>query len=171
MSNIHRGYLHIFITYSLNALRLAFLNTHDLPFSHSLNIEKMRARVGQKNNHALYFMISCTNRGAIFKASIFKKQRIFFLSKYFLNNLLLIVFFQNMVSKFVNVLQQKMNKSLLEETQANLCAPVCQKLCAKFRVDCRSCFCTVAHQMLSNQKSFLSQIPLTIKIATSNTLG
>ena len=45
------------------------------------------------------------------------RGRIFILFKYFLNNLFLIVFFQNVISKFVKVLPQSLNNSLLEKSR------------------------------------------------------
>ena len=50
---------------------------------------------------------------------------IFILFKYFLNNLFLTVFVQNVTSKFVKVLLQKLNNSLLEKSQARFCAAAC----------------------------------------------
>ena len=54
------------------------------------------------------------------------RGRIFILFKYFLNNLFLIVFVQNMISKFVKVLPQLLNNSLLEKSRTHFCAAVCE---------------------------------------------
>ena len=53
-----------------------------------------------------------------------KRAHEFLCFKYFLNNLLLIVFMQNTLSKLVKLLQQKMNNTLLEKTPARFCAVV-----------------------------------------------
>ena len=42
--------------------------------------------------------------------------------------------------------------------------------CAKFKVDCLSRFRTGARQVFTSQKPFPSEIPLTMKTATSNSL-
>ena len=61
---------------------------------------------------------------------------IFLLFKYFLDNLFLTVFVQNVISKFVKALLQKLNNSLLEKSWARFCAAPCQNcVCAKFKVD------------------------------------
>ena len=81
-------------------------------------------------------MSSCTNRIEVFNNffSLICSQprdkqnraRDFLLFKYFLNNLLLTVFVQNTLSKLVvELLQYKMNDSLLEKTQARFCAAAC----------------------------------------------
>ena len=49
----------------------------------------------------------------------------FLLSKYFLNDQLLTVFMQNTLSKLVELLQLKMNNSLLGKTRAQFCTSVC----------------------------------------------
>ena len=54
--------------------------------------------------------------------------RDFLLSKYFLNNLLLTVFMQNTLSKLVELLQWKINSSLLGKTRARSVRNVCAKL-------------------------------------------
>ena len=53
------------------------------------------------------------------------RGRIFILFKYFLNNLFLTVFVQNVNSKFVKVLPQKLNNSLLEKLWAHFYAAAC----------------------------------------------
>ena len=53
------------------------------------------------------------------------RGRIFILFKYFLNNLFLIVFVQNVISKFVKVLPQSLNNSLLEKSRAHFYAAAC----------------------------------------------
>ena len=45
-----------------------------------------------------------------------------------------------------------------------------RNVCAKFKVDSLSRFCTGARHVLTTQKSFPSEIPLTMKTATSNSL-
>ena len=54
------------------------------------------------------------------------RGRIFLLFKYFLDNLFLTVFVQNVISKFVKVLPQNLNNSLLEKLWARFCATVYQ---------------------------------------------
>ena len=53
------------------------------------------------------------------------RGRIVILLKHFLNNLFLIVFVQNVISKFVKVLPQSLNNLLLEKSQAHFCAAAC----------------------------------------------
>ena len=53
------------------------------------------------------------------------RGRIFILFKYFLNSLFLIVFVQNVISKFFKVLPQPLNNSLLEKSRAQFCAATC----------------------------------------------
>ena len=53
------------------------------------------------------------------------RGRIFLLFKYFLDNLFLTVFVQNVISKFVKVLPQKLNNSLLEKSWARFCVAAC----------------------------------------------
>ena len=50
------------------------------------------------------------------------RGRILLLFNYFLDNLFLTVFVQNVISKFVKVLPQKLNNSLLEKSCARFCA-------------------------------------------------
>ena len=87
---------------SLNVLGLTFFNIYELPFLCSLNIGKIRVKVGPKTDYFSYIVSSCTNRIAVFN-DIFslicsqprdkqKRALDFLLSKYFLNNLLLTVF-------------------------------------------------------------------------------
>ena len=47
------------------------------------------------------------------------RGRIFIIFKYFLNNLFLIIFFQNVISKFAKVLPQSLNNSLLEKSRTH----------------------------------------------------
>ena len=120
---------------SLNVLGSTFLNIYNLPFLRSPNIGKIRVKVGPKTNYFSYFMSSCTDRIVVFNnffSLIFSqprdkqnRARDFLLFKYFLNNLLLTVFMQNTLSKLVELLQYKMNDSLLEKTRTRLCAAVC----------------------------------------------
>ena len=53
------------------------------------------------------------------------RGRILRLFKYFLDNLFLNVFVQNVILKFVKVLPQKLNNSLLEKSWARFCAAAC----------------------------------------------
>ena len=104
-----------FYNISLNVLRPTFFNICNLPFSHFPNIRKIRVKVGPKTNCFSYFMSSCTDRIVVFNnffSLIFSqprdkqnRARDFLLFKYFLNNLLLTVFKQNMLSKLVELLQ------------------------------------------------------------------
>ena len=124
-----------FYNISLNVLRATFSNIYNLPFLHSPNIGKIRVKVGPKTDYFFYILSSCTNRIAVFNDffSLICSQprdkqsraRDFPLSKYFLNNLLLTVFIQNTLSKLVELLQQKMNNSLLGKTRTRFCAAVC----------------------------------------------
>ena len=87
-----------FYNISLNVLGLNFLNICNLPISHFPNIRNIRVKVGPKTNYFPNFMSSCTDRIVVFKKMfllIFSQPRDkqnsardFFLSKYFLNNLL-----------------------------------------------------------------------------------
>ena len=45
-----------------------------------------------------------------------------------------------------------------------------RNVCAKFKVDCLSRFHNGARQVFTNQKPFPSEIPLTMKTTTSNSL-
>ena len=92
----------------LNVLRVTFFSIYNLPFLCSPNISKIRVKVGPKTNYFSYILSSSTNRIAVFN-NFFSlicsqprgKQNCahdFLLSKYFLNNLLLTVFMQNMLS-------------------------------------------------------------------------
>ena len=112
----HSYYIHYMLLYtSLNVPRPTFFNIYNLPFLRSPNIGKIRVKVGPKTNYFSYFMSSCTNRIAVFNnffSLICSQPRDkrnfapdFLLSKYFLNNLLLTVFMQNTLSKFVKLLQ------------------------------------------------------------------
>ena len=104
-----------FYNTSLNVLRSTFFNIYNLPFLRSPNIGKIRVKVGPKTNYFSYFMSSCTNRIAVFNNffSLICSQprdkqnraRDFFLSKYFLNNLLLTVSMEYTLSKLVELLQ------------------------------------------------------------------
>ena len=79
-------------------------------------------------------MSSCTDRIVVFNnffSLIFSQPRVkqnrardFLLFKYFLNNLLLTVFMQNTLSKLVELLQYKMNNTLLEKMWAQFSAVV-----------------------------------------------
>ena len=103
-----------FFNISLNVLKPTFFNIYNLPFLRPPNIGKIRVKVGPKINYFSYFMSSCTNRIAVFNNffSLIYRQprdkqnraRDFFLFKYFLNNQLLTVFMQNMLSRLVELL-------------------------------------------------------------------
>ena len=123
-----------FFNISLNVLRPTFFNICNLPFLSSPNIGKIRVKVGPKTNYFFYFMSSCTNRIAVF-SNFFKliysqprdKQNCacnFFPFEYFLNNQLLIVFMETVLSKLIELLLYKMNNSL-DVTQVQFCAVVC----------------------------------------------
>ena len=82
-----------------------------------------------------YFMSSCTKRIAV-SSNVFSlictqpsdKQNHahnFFIFKYVLDNPLSTVFMQNALLKLVELLQKRMNNSLLEKRQAQFCAAVC----------------------------------------------
>ena len=100
---------------SLNVLRPTFFNIYGLSFLRSLNIGKIKVKVGPKTNYFFYILSSCTNRIAVFNNffSLICSQprdkqncaRDFLLSKYFLNNVLLTVFTQNTLLKLVELLQ------------------------------------------------------------------
>ena len=96
---------------------------------------KLGSKLGQKLSTSSYFMSSCTNRIEIFNDffSLICSQprdkknraRYVLLFKYFLNNLLLTIFVQMTLSRLVELLQQKMNDSLLEKMRTQFCAAVC----------------------------------------------
>ena len=72
-------------------------------------------KVESKTNYFSFILSSCTNRIAVFNNFFHwyetnqkdkqNRDRDFCLSKYFLNNLLLTVFMQSMLSKLVELLQ------------------------------------------------------------------
>ena len=117
--NIFKKYgsaiIYIFYNISLNVLRLTFFNIYNLPFLRSPNIGKIKVRVGSKTDYFSYILSSSTNKIAVFNnffSLIYSQPRekqncahAFLLPKYFLNNLLLIVFMQNTLSKLVELLQ------------------------------------------------------------------
>ena len=99
-----------FYNISLNVRRPNFLNICNLPISHFPNIRKVRVKVGSKTIYSSYFISSCTHRILVFNNFFHlylanqEKQiraRDFLRFKYFLNNLLLTVFMQNTLSKYV----------------------------------------------------------------------
>ena len=63
-----------------------------------------------------------------------------------------------------------MNNSLLGKTWARFVQQSLRNVCAKFKVDPLSRFCTGARQVFTAQKLSPSEIPLTKKIATTNSL-
>ena len=104
-----------FYNISFSVLRPTFFNIYNLPFWLSPNIGKIRVKVRSKTNCFSYILSSCTNRIAVV-SNFFSlicsqprekenRARDFLLSKYFLNNLLLTVFMQNMLSKLVELWQ------------------------------------------------------------------
>ena len=125
-----------FYNISLNVLKPNFFDIRNLSISHSPNIRKIRVKVGPKSNYFSYLMSSCTKTIVIFNnfsSLIFSEASVkqnlardFLLFKYFLNNLLLTVFMQITISNLVELLQQKMNVSLLGKTRAQFCAVVFQ---------------------------------------------
>ena len=129
-----------FYNISLNVLRITFFNIYNIPFLRSPNIGKIRGKVWTKTNYFSYFPSSCTNRIAVLNncfALICSQPRDkqnrarVLLSEYFLNNLLLTVFMQSTLSKLVELLQEKMNNSLVGKTRAQPCAAVCWKYVCK----------------------------------------
>ena len=83
----------------LNVLRPTFFNIYNLPFLRTLNIGKIRVKVGPKTDYSSYIPSSCTNRIAVFN-NFFSlicsqprnkqnRDRDFLLSKYFLYNVAL----------------------------------------------------------------------------------
>ena len=61
-----------------------------------------------------------------------------------------------------------MNGSLLEKRGHGFVQQPLRDVCAKFKVDRLSRFCTGARYVLTIQKRFPSEIALTMKTATSN---
>ena len=104
-----------FSNISLNVLSPTFFNIYNLPLLRSPNIGKTRVKVGPRTTTFSYFMSSCTNRIEVFNNFFSlicnqpkgKQNRAcnFLLFEYFLDNLLLTVFMQMTLSKFVELLQ------------------------------------------------------------------
>ena len=63
-----------------------------------------------------------------------------------------------------------MNDSLLEKTHARFVQQSVRNVCAKFKVDRLSRFRSGAPQVFTTQKPIPSEIPLTMKTKTSNSL-
>ena len=63
-----------------------------------------------------------------------------------------------------------MNNSLLEKRGHGCMQQSVGNVCAKFKFDRLSCFFSGARQVFTTQKRFPSEIPLTMKNATSNSL-
>ena len=63
-----------------------------------------------------------------------------------------------------------MNNLLLGKTRHSYVQQSVRNVCAKFKFDHLTRFCTEAREMFTTEKLFLSEIPLTIKTATSNSL-
>ena len=63
-----------------------------------------------------------------------------------------------------------MNDSLLEKREHGVVQQSLTDVCAKFKVDRLSRICTGARYVLTTQKHFPSEIVLTMKTATSNSL-
>ena len=55
----------------LNVLRPTFFNICNLPFLHSPNIGKIKAKVGPNTNYFSHILISCTNRIVVFNNFFF----------------------------------------------------------------------------------------------------
>ena len=77
---------------------------------------------------------------------------------------------QNTFSKLVELLQSKMNDSLLGKRGHVFVQHSVKNACGKFKVDPLSRFGTGARQVFTIQKLFPREIPLTMKTATSNSL-
>ena len=77
---------------------------------------------------------------------------IFLLFKYFLDNLFLTAFVQNAISKFVEVLPQKLHNSLLEKSCAHFYAAVCWNCVCKIW----SQSFKVTEWVSTTQKSFIN---------------
>ena len=102
-------------THFYNVLRPTFFNICNLLFWRFPNIKKIKVKIGPKTNYFSYIMSSYTDRIAVFNTFfllIFSQRRDqknmacdFLIFKYFLNNLLLTIFMQNTLSKFVKLLQ------------------------------------------------------------------
>ena len=156
---------------SLNVLRQKFAKY--LLFNFSLSKYWENEGKSWKKNYFPYFMCPCTNRIGVFNdfSSLrCKKPRTkqrgacnILCFKYFFN-LLLIVFEQNMFSKLVEVLQSKMNNSLLDNS--NLLEMLLQSLKSIFF----SCFCTGVCRVFSTLNLSHNEILVAIKIAIFNTL-
>ena len=124
-----------FFNICLNVLRPTFFNICNLPFLSSPNIGKTRVKVGPKANYVSYFVSSCINRIAVFNnffslicSQSRSKQngaRDLFPFEYFLNNQLFTVFMETTLSKLVDLMQKKMNNSLLDKSRSWFCAAVC----------------------------------------------
>ena len=63
-----------------------------------------------------------------------------------------------------------MNSLLLKKCRHGFVQQSVRNVCAKFKVDPLSRFRTGARQVFTTQKLFPSEIPLTMKTATSNSL-
>ena len=63
-----------------------------------------------------------------------------------------------------------MNNSLLRKTRYDFVQQSIRNVCAKFKIDPLSRFRTGARQVFTTQKLFPSEIPLTMKTATLNSL-
>ena len=63
-----------------------------------------------------------------------------------------------------------MNDSLLEKTQARFVQDPGRNVYAKFKINRSSCFGTRDREVITIQKTFLSEILPTMKTATSNSL-
>ena len=103
-----------------------------MPFLRSLNICKIRVKVGPKTNYFSYFMSSCTNRIAVFSNSfslIYSQPRNkqnraldFFSFWIFLNNQFLNCFYGKYAFKTRQIIAIKMNNSLSDKTRGRFCA-------------------------------------------------
>ena len=78
---------------------------------------------------------------------------------------------QNRLSKLVELLKQKKNYSLLEKTRTRfLCSSLLEICVLKFKIDFFGRFRTGARQVFTTQKPLPTEIPLTMKNVTSNSL-
>ena len=127
-----------------------------------------------------YWMNSYTHRIAVFN-NLFaltcsqpkgKQNHVcgFLLFKYFLNNLLLTFFMQNTLSKFVEILQQKMYDIMLEK-RGYVFQNRVRNVCANIKVNRLNRFRTGARHVFTTQEPFPSEIPLTMKTAILNSLN
>ena len=120
------------ISYFYMLLRSIFFNIYKFPFLRSPNIGKIRVKLGQKLSAFPTFWApapiavfnNCFHWYVANEETNKTVPAISFFPNILLNNLLLTVYMQNTLSKLVELLQQKMNNSLLGKMQAPFCATV-----------------------------------------------